>query len=472
MRIAHFGTFDVENYGDLLFPLVLERRLAGFGAEIVHVSPVGGPPVWGDCVPSIPVDEAESLDLDAVIVGGGHIIHAQPSDVPTYRDAEGGGLFAYADLWLGATLLAGRHGIPIVWNAPGVPAVPPSETAALLRWAVGEAAYLAVRDATSRGFLERAGCAGEIAVVIDTAIEVSALWSPDELAAAWREAFASRALPMPDRAIAVHFNARFLAEGVADTAARLDAFARARQATPILLALGPCHGDAALAREIAAAMTGPHCLIDAPRSLREIAACIRGSQLYVGSSLHGAVTACAFGRPVVLVARESEGGHAKFSGFLDERAKLLDPEGEDGSAHVASWADAWDRIEGLWTQDEPAVAAGRSAADRRLGAALDRHWQRLADALQGRGPDAEPVRRADRSGFESLRSARWQRAESYVGVLLDQARQAASHREAAQKNAQRFRQLDRRRRDLEQALEFERARARGGKTESGAPKGS
>ena len=33
MKIAHFGTFDVENYGDLLFPLLLERRLGGEEVE-------------------------------------------------------------------------------------------------------------------------------------------------------------------------------------------------------------------------------------------------------------------------------------------------------------------------------------------------------------------------------------------------------------------------------------------------------
>jgi hypothetical protein len=47
LRIAHFGTFDVEHYGDLLFPLILERRLSDIYEEFVHASPVGGPPVWG-----------------------------------------------------------------------------------------------------------------------------------------------------------------------------------------------------------------------------------------------------------------------------------------------------------------------------------------------------------------------------------------------------------------------------------------
>ncbi len=472
MRIAHYGTFDVENYGDLLFPLVLERRLAGRGHALVHVSPRGGEPVWGDCVATIPTQAADRLDFEGAIVGGGHLIHAQPSDVAAYRDSAGGGLFAYADLWLGATLRAAALRVPIVWNAPGVPGTLPAETAALLRWAAGEAAYLAVRDETSRGFLEQAGCTGEIAVVLDTAIEVARLWSPAELDAAWVDAFRSRAVPVPARAFAVHFNGRFLADGIAATAARLDALARSAQALPILLALGPCHGDAELAREIASAMTGPHCLVDAPRSLRELAACLRGALAYAGSSLHGAVTARAFARPAIVVAREAEGGHAKFSRFLEAHAQLVDSEGGSTSRHLSTWAEAWPALEALLAAGAPPAAPPRPGVEARLEAALDRHWQRLIDALEGRPAEGRPTRSADRSGFDALRAARWERETAYVGVLLDQAREAAKLRAAAQKNAQRFRQLERNHRDLKAALEAERARARGGAAMPGAVEGS
>ena len=57
MKLAHFGTFDVENYGDLLFPLLLERRLSGLCDRFVHVSPRGGPPPWNDCVETIGFDQ-------------------------------------------------------------------------------------------------------------------------------------------------------------------------------------------------------------------------------------------------------------------------------------------------------------------------------------------------------------------------------------------------------------------------------
>jgi hypothetical protein len=51
--LAHFGTFDVENYGDLLLAAILERRLVDLGHGFVHVSPHGCPPVWDDCVPTV-----------------------------------------------------------------------------------------------------------------------------------------------------------------------------------------------------------------------------------------------------------------------------------------------------------------------------------------------------------------------------------------------------------------------------------
>ncbi|MBY0401874.1 polysaccharide pyruvyl transferase family protein, partial [Myxococcota bacterium] len=345
MRIAHFGTFDVENYGDLLFPLVLERRLRERGHVVTHVSPVGGALVCPDGVSSVSTREALAGDFDAFVIGGGHLIHGQPSDVAIYRAAADRGLFAYADLWLGASLRASELGIPIVWNAPGIPGSFPPETGALARWAAEQAEYLALRDETSRGFLLRTGFEGEVAVVADTALDVARLWSHEALDAAWRDAFVSRGRAVPERALAVHFNTRFLKQGVEATAQRLDALARRWKLVPILLAIGPCHGDASLQSDVSTAMTEPHCLVDSLRSLREIAACIRGALLYVGSSLHGGVTARAFDRPAVLVAQEAVGGHAKYSGFLAVHRTVVDSESGRASVHVASWDAAWERAE-------------------------------------------------------------------------------------------------------------------------------
>ena len=70
MRLVHFGTFDVENFGDLLFPLIARHRLAAAEIELTFVSPVGGPPVWQDCAESISPSAVEALDVDGVLLEG------------------------------------------------------------------------------------------------------------------------------------------------------------------------------------------------------------------------------------------------------------------------------------------------------------------------------------------------------------------------------------------------------------------
>ncbi|MBY0400846.1 hypothetical protein K2X89_11155, partial [Myxococcota bacterium] len=55
--------------------------------------------------------------------------------------------------------------------------------------------------------------------------------------------------------------------------------------------------------------------------------------------------------------------------------------------------------------------------------------------------------------FEALRATRWRREAAYAGILVDQAREAASFRETAQRNAQRFRRLERIHLDLKRTIE-------------------
>jgi polysaccharide pyruvyl transferase WcaK-like protein len=447
-RFAHFGTFDVENYGDLLFPLILERRLADTAVEWVHVSPVGGGPVWGDCVSTISTRQAMNEKFDGVIVGGGHIIHGQASDVAPYVMSGDIGLFAYADLWLGATLLASELNIPIVWNAPGVPGTLASETAALAKWAASEAAYLALRDPQSRAFLASTGFDGDIAVELDTALEVDHLWSSAELDAASKEAFASRHSERSHRSIAVHFTSRYLQDGVEETARRLDNLCRAHKATAILLALGPCHGDAKLQTEIGGKMETTPLVIDRPQSLREIAACIRDSEFFLGSSLHGAITAVAFGRPAIIVAQEAEGGHAKFTGFLESQCCSANPTATPDALIVTSWKKGFAKARASSARPEW-QSNGEMTSAKNLHA-LERHWERLSKALFRNSDDAvyRQAKKAGRDRLESLVGKFAPHPIAYRGILLDQARAAGRFRETSQKNARRFRELDRAYRDL------------------------
>ena len=377
MRIAHFGTFDVENYGDLLFPLIVRRRLEGIASEVVHVSPVGGPPVWGDCVPTVRPEALDPAEIDAVVLGGGNIVHAGPAGVDDYRNDGLTWLLAYARLWIEPARIAAARGVPLCWNSPGVPQPFSPRVAELARWAAERADHLTVRDRTSERNLRGAGVERPITIVPDPTFDVARLFTPEELNEAYAAAFARRDRPLPGRALAVHLERRYLDEPVADVVARLERMAERSGSALVLLALGPCHGDAELAREAAAALGPPHLVVDRPASVRELVALLARSDAYVGSSLHGMITALAFGRPGLVVAAES---HGRFADML-QQFRLAD-------RLVPDWATAEERAGWL-----AGSAPGVEHAARAARTSLDEHWAGLAEALArpGRsGPD-EPA---------------------------------------------------------------------------------
>jgi hypothetical protein len=153
MRIGIFGTFDAENYGDLLFPLLAERRLRNHFPDLTldPVSPVGGPPVWGDSPSSIGYDEFSGRreDYQGFLVGGGNIIRVTPSNLETYNKGVVP-VLGYANLWAGLAAKNDDNRLPICWNAPGVPTPFPSSLHPLLRACLERVDYLSVRDDPSR----------------------------------------------------------------------------------------------------------------------------------------------------------------------------------------------------------------------------------------------------------------------------------------------------------------------------------
>ena len=374
MRIAQLGTFDVENYGDLLFVPVLRKRLEALDAEFIAVSPAGHSGVWSDCAPCEPFSECarseRSLDLDAVVVGGGNLIHTGGTPLPAYDQGGVTPLVAYADLWLGATEFALERSIPLIWNAPGVPGPFSSELLPLVSRALERVDYLNVRDRASAEFLS-AAFDGEIHVVPDTAIDVATLWSRTEIEEAYTASYAERGRSVRGPSAVFHLNSRYLDESTPAIAARLDRICSRLDVTPILLAIGPCHGDGELASRVGRAMKTDPLVIDKPRSLREVAAVIANAHVYLGSSLHGVITACAFGVRAINVASRRL---PKFAGFLEQFGleEWLTESWKEADAAV-------DRL--VRTADEP-----WESIRERAEPLLDAHWQIVREQVCNHSP--------------------------------------------------------------------------------------
>lgn len=368
LKVAHFGTFDVENYGDLLFPLILERRLSDICEEVVHVSPAGGPPVWRDCVPTIGFDEflENSGNIDGVIIGGGQIVRTAPTSLEVYDRGGVSAFTTYPSIWLGAAYVAARHDVPLCWNVPGVSTDFGPVAAQLMQWTASVTDYLAVRDEAGRRSLERAGVSQDINVAPDSAAELSDLWDEEEISSAYHQVFTRRDRRVPERTLAFHVNSRWVGEEAATVAARIDRICKGAGAVPILLGIGPCHGDDEVQRWVSREMSTGPLVVDRPQSLLEVTACIARSDAYFGSSLHGMIAACSFGTRGVLVASSEDN---KYAGFLDHLGLSY--------RLVESWAEAEERSEEFFATPG---ARWKSALDA-ARPVLDDHWDQLRETL-------------------------------------------------------------------------------------------
>ena len=327
--VGVWGTFDVENYGDHLFPRIaiheLQRRIEG--VEVRPFSPLG----WLHPTRMDGGEPAESLgawsesrlgelaaELHCVLIGGGEIIHTRDELLaPAYgatpqelRELSPSGYFIEG---LGPEL---ERRCPVLWHAVGVPFDPTTDEASRLRAALASRPYVTVRDELSRTRLVRAGVDTEVTVVPDSALLVSRLLAEPLLrkrrdylrAMGWYPADGTPMVVQGNRDLL-----RFVPDLVAVCSRLLGQHSELRL---VLASTGVCHGDDELAAELftamAAAWPARVFRLPAEAGVEDLVAAISGARAFVGSSLHGSISALAFGRSFVTLNLT---GQSKLDGF-------------------------------------------------------------------------------------------------------------------------------------------------------------
>jgi lipopolysaccharide transport system ATP-binding protein len=358
LQIALFGTFDLENYGDLLFPLIAEAELTErLGAVKVHRFSYHArtPLDWPYTVTSLTELPRMAGELDGVLIGGGFIIRFDKDVAPGYRPPTPA-IHHPTGYWLTPALIALQHGIPLIWNAPGMDCNEiPAWADPLMQLALAHSRYITVRDEPSQAALARFVNKEPIAVMPDTAFGISRL--------------------LDERQPSVELNRLREASGlsgqyiVVQAAPGLDSFLSfVRRHSHLLrdfrflaLPIGPVLGDhEAILEDVLPGLirlpVWPH-----PLLLTEL---ISQAAAVVGQSYHLAITALAFGVPVFSSADLTVGKYTALSGFetiysLPDAAKT-DP--------------AWFRTRLGKTTPTPAA---RAAAEQ-----LAQHWDRVSAVLQ------------------------------------------------------------------------------------------
>jgi hypothetical protein len=169
------GTFDLENYGDLLFPLIAEAELRRRLGEVQVRAFSYHPKKWPYEVTSVSELPQLAASLDGLLIGGGFLIRFDRDVAPGY-DSPSSAIHHPTGYWLTPALIAHEHGVPVVWNGPGTHLNEiPRWARPLVKLAFEQSRYIAVRDEPSRDALSPVIAADRVAVVPDPGFGIARL---------------------------------------------------------------------------------------------------------------------------------------------------------------------------------------------------------------------------------------------------------------------------------------------------------
>ncbi len=375
--INHLGTFDAENYGDLLYPLlfryVLQRR--GAHPEVRQYSMLRGaaPQEAGfETYPALSLFEPERAVPRRLVVGGGDILRTDFDLVASHYGRASrvsyGGLrrsLGTADL-LGYLLRKGLptldangfyaerfrarwmnypaagpflinpddlpQGGPVYYLSCGVPYdFAPSERNGVER-TVERARFVYLRDEQSAEKLRRAGVRRELCVAPDLAVILSDQFEHANEARRGREILSRfgvdttrpvlcfQSLPHPD----------FSEEEIVR---QLRHYRERTRSEVVLLPVGYCHGDHEFLQRLSK-RSGGALKYAGVSSIFDMISIIAASDVFVGTSLHGNITAFSFGVPHLFGPLHVD----KAEGFLSVVNLPLE-------LKLRSWSELNDKIE-------------------------------------------------------------------------------------------------------------------------------
>nr|WP_254705010.1 polysaccharide pyruvyl transferase family protein [Pseudomonas corrugata] len=366
-QVAIFGTFDVENYGDLLFPIIAEAELTQrLGNVKLHRFSYHGKsqPEWPYTVTSLTELPRIADDLDGVLIGGGFVVRFDKVVAPGYGPTTPD-IHHPTGYWLTPVLVALQHGIPVMWNAPGMHCNSiPDWARPLLTMALEQSQYVRVRDALSRDALAALTPQAEVEVLPDTAFGLPRLIDEQRPSAEFTRLREQSGLEGPYIVIhAVHV---------------VESFIRMFEEHPqafqdyrfLIIPIGPILGDDTAL--IAARLPGAITLSFWPQPLL-MAEILSQAQAVIGHSYHLAITALAFGVPVFCLADMTTGKYTALAQF-DSLHTLAEVTAVDPQWFLARLG-----------KTAPSPLA-RAAADTLVG-----HWDRVAEIIRQGPTSSRPV---------------------------------------------------------------------------------
>lgn len=357
-HIAISGTFDVENYGDLMFPIMAEHELSRRLGPVLltrysYLEKVADS--WPYDVTPLSRLNSEISNHSGLLIGGGHLIRFDKDIAKGYYPSDGE-THHPTGYWLTPALAASNAAVPVYWNGPSASLNTPAWGAPLLRAALSLSEYVAVRDEPTASELRKVGYSGQCSIIPDTVFGLPGLLPLDD---AWK-----RAAPLLEQAgITGPYIVVQAKSELANIAQTLAANPETQNLQILVVSIGPILGE------------NPSLIIDAVPTAKSLdfwpapldtAALIAASAGTVAISLHLTITSLCYGLPVL---RYSRYRLTKYEFIETSKNVFLHPGGteaipENFIAHL--------------THRRRCVIAQQAKS------VLDAHWEQIARSLSGK----------------------------------------------------------------------------------------
>lgn len=296
-HIAQFGTFDVESMGDSLFPKGLLfglQKQIDCDVELFSMNECAIPYNHNGHVYAFQqfMERHAHRAFDLVILGGGEFLHFEPISFMADGSEK---LYAGGYLWKEPIRMAMEVGVPVMINCVGVPHDMTQMQQAELCASLQNVRYVSVRDAFSE---KRLRCAGleNVFCVADNLWYMNEMYPKAELDALRHEIEKRTDRDLSSPYLLVQYGTTRNAKALAEQLKRIKAQTGYRIC---LMPVNYCHEDRVGMELLAREGKGEFEVIDDYFQPCEMMAVISGAAAFLGTSLHGNLTAASYGVPFV-----------------------------------------------------------------------------------------------------------------------------------------------------------------------------
>lgn len=305
-NIAFTGVFDIENYGDHLFPLVFREKMKkkGIDCELFLFSPIGdvqqGYQQNYEVYPLYKLQELhDRYHFDAVIVGGGGILHYASGKQLLDKNSTEFVDYKVFETWVIPSLFAYNNKVKLIWNLPGGFHEFDYFYKPLTRCLCTTVDYMSVRDQYTKDILTSCNIpADKIYTCLDSAFIMKTLFKKEDLMSIKNKIIQS------DSYVIYHANIHLPENEIPELVENLYKL-KCEGHDIVLLPIAYTHNDQAILNKIneysinTYGEDGAFTVLGENLNMMDIMSLLACCKLYIGVSFHGAVTALSFSNSAI-----------------------------------------------------------------------------------------------------------------------------------------------------------------------------